>query len=284
MQTVNKEMWLRRRHQRTWQVFGPLWGAKAMLCRFLPDDAATPSEIAPVAQGQGDTGQVAAGQPTGEVSQVAAGDEKGPIPYERFHEVNERLKASESKLTQYEQYLLMQQQQASQQQRAQQPADPFKDFCQREGIGKDGWVTPEDLAKVSGFFQQQNQQQLQQQEQENWYATHPDYSEVVTTPAGQASAFLQQAMKDDPTLGRSLRQNWDPQKAYYAALAAKQRQSQAPAAPQVNLQQIQQGKRAPQGISAAQGGGGQATIGDQMRAMTDDQVREYLRSRAKVGS
>ncbi len=228
----------------------------------------------------GDTGQPAPGQPTDEPSSDAAGPgpedgAKGPIPFARFDEVNQQKNAAQQEATQLRQQVLMQQQQMQTQQQAGPAADPFKQFCERNGVGADGFVSTEDLQKVASFFQQQSAQQLQATQQEQWLAAHPDYTGMVVTPTGQISDHLMKAIQADPALGMSLKRHWDPVLAYHAAKGAQT----APAAavtPQPNVvQQIQAGQKAPQGISAAAGGGGQVDQRSALAAMSDAEFQQW---------
>ena len=240
---------------------------------------------AQVATGQGETGQIATGQmdageepvqaaaePTGENAQDAAEKETRLDQNPRFQEVireKNQYKEAFDRL----QGLLYQQQMAQSQSQGQQ-VDPFKSFLEENGIGRDGYVTPDDLQKVAGFFDQQRRQETLQTQQQQWLASHPDYSQIVTTQTGGMSEHLMNAIKLDPNLGLELQRNWDPVKAYYAALAAQTQTPSAPV-PQVTLNQVRTGQRPPQGISTATGGGGSMDSTSSVNAMTDDQFRVW---------
>ena len=230
------------------------------------------NSVTPVAEGTGETIQNATGI-EGETPQVAPVEEapkepeKGPVPYDRFYEVNEAKKQAETKQAELEatlqQYqLAMQQQQMARQQPQQPQADPVAEFMQREGIGKEGYVTQEDMAKVLAFAQTQNQRAAEQQQLNQWLASHPDYTGVCVTPTGQASEYLQKALQEDPMLAMRLQKNWDPVVAYTAAKAQEWKNKQtptpvptpAPPAPNV-VEQIRSAQRAPQSITAAAGAG-----------------------------
>lgn len=228
----------------------------------------------PVQGQEGETAQVAAvpEETTGETPQNATGtEEPGPVPYDRFKEVNDRMKAAEQQAAQLQQFMMQQQQ-------PQQPqGDPFQQFIEQQGIGQDGFVSPDDLRKVGQFFQQQQQQTLQQQQQETWLAAHPDYVGVVTTPTGQPSEQLMNAIKNDPALGVSLKRNWDPVLAYHAAKAY------TPTQPSVNpVQQIKSGQVAPQGISAATGGGGQTDTATMVQGMSNEEFQTWWQGQRRV--
>ena len=259
-------------------VMGPMFQAKAMRSRFndaVENDANTDQPVTD----QGDTGQPATDvtpSDNGENGQPATDNqtEPGPVPYERFQEVNEAKKNAEMQVTQMQQQF--QQYLAAHQQPQQQQSDPFSEFMQKEGIGADGFLTPDDLKKVYQFNQKQAEQTVEQSRQEQWYASHPDYIGIVQTPGGQMSEHLSNAIKNDPTLGMKLRKNWDPVLAYHAARAeAVSKKPSSPPGPQIPT------SRPPQGISAASSAGGAGTdMGSQVQAMNDDQLRSWLHSRS----
>lgn len=236
------------------------------------------SENAQVAEGhEGENPQVASGGTSdtpdpdaqGQKGVALPSDEKGPIPYDRFEEVNQAKNAAEQELAQLRQVFYQQQQQPSQQK---PQGDPFQAFLDKEGIGQDGFISRDDLAKVYQFTQQQAAQTAQQQQQQQWFASHPDYVGVAVTSTGQASDHLLKAIKNDPVLGMKLQQQWDPILAYNAALAAKSQEAPAPNKTPSSLgDQIRSGQRAPQGISAAQGSGGSMDKSTQIQSMSDDE-------------
>jgi len=248
----------------------------------------TTSVTDPVATDQGDIEALAT--PTGEERPLAtdAGEEapqdaagqpdepqaQGPIPYERFKEVNDRLKAAEQQNMQMQQFLY---QQSQQQQPPQgQQADPLHQFMEQQGIGSDVYLTKDDLTKFFGFIQQQNQRQVETAQMEQWLAARPEFSEVVTSPTGQLSEHLANAIKADPILAMQLRKQWDPVKAFYAAKAMASKSQQSPGASTRNVvDQIRSGQRVPQGISAATGGGGQVDQATSIAGMSQDQFQQW---------
>ena len=237
------------------------------------------NENVQVVAGQGDTpSEPPAPAPQGDMDQPAPGTqeeptsepEKGPVPYDRFEEVNQRAKTAEAEALQMRQFIMQ-----AQQQQGQPAADPFQQFIQSNGIGADGFVTTEDLGKVAQFFQQQSQQTVQLQQQEQWFAAHPDYVGTVTTPTGQMSENLQKAIQSDPALGVSLRRHWDPVLAYHAARGAMNRPQQTTNQAVNQVDQIRSGQVAPQGISAATGGGGQVDQRSAIGQMSDTEFQQW---------
>ena len=230
-------------------------------------DGQEENSVTPVAEGTGENVQPAT-EPVSETPPVAPVEEtpeKGPVPYDRFTEVNEAKKQAESRLAEVEatvqQYQLAMQQQQLARQPQQPPADPVAEFMQREGVGKEGYVTQEDVTKILQFAESRSRQAAEQEQLNQWLASRPDYVGTCLTPTGQPSEYLRKALQEDPVLAVRLQRQWDPVVAYTAAQAQMYRSKTAtpptPAStPAPNMaEQIRAAQRAPQSITAASGAG-----------------------------
>lgn len=265
--------------------------------------AAGQGENVQVAAGQGDTAQPAPAQGVnqaqaapepqpGEVTPqpgevTAQPPDKGPVPYERFEEVNRKAREAEAqnKQLQANMFQLQQfvQQAQARQQQGQPQQDPFSEYIAKEGIGKDGFLTAEELPKIARYFEQQSQRRFAEQQQQQWFASHPDYVGLVVTPTGQYSETMMKIIQRDPSIGMALRQNPNPAVAYALCRAEAERAATPNPAPSTlsvppsmnPVQQIQQAQRAPQPIVTARGTG-QMDRQSQIAHMTDEEFREHL--------
>lgn len=251
------------------------------------------SDTAPVAPEQDDKSQL--------VTEPQNQDDKGPVPYERFSEMNQKFKAesdaraqAEARAAQVEQLLTQmrwQQMQQVQTQPQQPQADPIQEFMKRENIGSEGIITPEDLAKTVAFVREHSRREQYEHslrtEREQWFASHPDYVGTVVTPTGQYSEYLQKAIQRNPALGVSLQRTPDPVLAYEIAMSEKNRakaDTPSPSSgmsqpalpmPQTNAaQQIRAAQAAPQSVATVQGGG-QMDRRTMIANMSDEEFAKY---------
>lgn len=235
----------------------------------------------------GDVGQQQTGdQPTGDAAQTEelqqTGEQKAAAGQseDEIRGLQQGIQAEREKRHQAESQLFQMQQYIAQMSRGQQQPqqDPLTQFMEQEGIGADGFLSADDLKKFYLFNQYQNQQAAQAAQQEQWFASHPDYVGVVTTPSGQISEHLLNAIKNDPALGMRLRQNWDPVLAYHAAKNAMV--PSQPAKPPVT--QITSGARPPQGISSATGsGGGGVDQSTMIQGMNDQEFKVWWQGKRR---
>jgi hypothetical protein len=203
------------------------------------------------ATGQGDTSQPAP------VSAQTAPEVKGPIPYERFDEVNKKAKTFEEQNAQLQTQLLQMQgflQQVAAQRQATAPVaapvDPVADFITREKIGADGFVSPADLKKVIDFQNQVTEQRVAQFQFQQQYGDYDQVVGAVNPLTGQwvNSDLLNEAIKEDPKLPGKIQRSGNPREYAYD-IVMKQKQirelrNSVPATPTPD--QLQQQARATQ--------------------------------------
>jgi len=244
------------------------------------------SSVAPVAAGnsgdtaqsapvQGDSVQPAAGQ--GDTPQPApvipAPDAKGPIPYDRFEEVNQQAKAAKDRAAALESQLMQTQGLLAQLARAQQPrpgvpsvpVDPFDQISDADLY---------DPAKMRSALKQARQDAITEANrlvaQVQFQAQYPDFEQVVGAAdpmTGQfvTSEIMAEALKADPQLSVKIQRPTPQVFAYEIAKLHKQLRelraaqnptlTQAPMPQPTIAHQIRAAQQAPQSISAATGRG-----------------------------
>lgn len=254
------------------------------------------SETAPVAPGQGDTaraapvqgdivqpapGQGDTTQPAPVISQPAP-DAKGPIPYDRFEEVNKQAKEARDQVAVLQSQLMQTQGMLTQFARVQQPqvnppvpADPLS------GISDSDLLDPQKVRQAilrvrEDAIGEANKLVAQVQFQ----TQYPDFNQLVGYRDGMSGQFvpseiMAEAIRQDPQLPTKIQQSGNPQVFAYeiARLHKELRAVRAqvpppptptPPAPAPNplspgtltmAQQIRAAQQVPQSISAATGTG-----------------------------
>lgn len=231
--TKRRLNWERYEHARL--LLGPLWAGHALALRF--DDATgvtgTPGESTQPAPGIGETTPPATETtPQGTEEPTVPGvnqpplapaptDQPGPVPYERFKEVNDQRRA-------YEEYILRQRQQP-QQPTPGQPTQPSQEDVLRQlGMTADDLFTDDGLRRYTQGVMQLTQQGMMQAVQQlrtemaqmmNQSQT-PDFAQVVggqnpITGEFQYGGALQNYMNAHPDQAQAL--------AYMARLPQTQR-------------------------------------------------------------
>lgn len=267
---------------------------------------------APVAAGQGDTAQPAPAQDVqvqpipgqGDTSQPApvnpVPDSKGPIPYDRFEEVNKAKKAAEEQLAQM-QTQMMQMQSVLTQVAAQRNVTPT---APQTPLSR---YTPNDLldpAKAMEAMQVMYDDLQKKMEaaigQVQFQSQYGDFDRMVGTVhpvTGQwvPSDLMAEAIKEDPQLPAQIQQSGNPKVfAYRVAkmqqqirdLRAKAQTNPTPPTPQIPpvqvvAQQIKAAQQAPVSISAATGTG-QLDRTNAVQNMPEAEFQQRL-ARAKTG-
>ena len=268
-----------------------------------------------------DSGVVEAVAPTQDVSQVVAGDgeqpkgdvtpdaaaapagqpaEPGPVPYDRFKEVNEANKTLESENQQLRDHMNLlgnQQPQPTQPgQQAQQPDSLTLQVMKQMGMDPDGFASNAEMAQVYDAVSQiVARQNASQNSAQSFVASNPDYAEVVgtTDAAGRFTAAppLLRAMQKDPQLAADLQAAGaaagrlaykiavnDP--AYQQALADKNK-----ADPVVAGEAAAKALAAASSLTSVSATGTAGTVdkGAQFAAMSDEQIQAHLAGVLKAG-
>lgn len=246
-----------------------------------------------------DNAQVAAGQ-QGDNAQVAAEtgetppatgtqDAKGPVPYDRFDEVNKAKNAAEQERDYLQQLVNLSQANQPTQAPAQPPQE--QDPLGLSGIADDDLVSGQQLKDVVRKAQEESRQTQQEQDRKAetraFLSQHPDYDELVgtanlTTGQFQFSEVMQRAIKEDPSLLATLQTNPDRRAiAYRTATATKRIIELEKKAAGITEQQAQ--KETETLISpmspAAVGGGGTLAQAGRVGRMSDE---EYAEEEKKV--
>jgi hypothetical protein len=172
---------------------------------------------------------------------------QGPIPYERFSEVNNRVKVMEQQIAERDRQLQLYSAQLAQQNQGQQPMpqqqgppppDPIAE--QIQGMIDDEYAD-EQTKKTGQALLAMNNRVNQQAAMNAWMAAHPDYGTLVGSPQ-QFADPIQNVLNIDPMIGNDIAQSANPmQTAYnYARVyqtvqqqAAQQQPPGQPPAPQV---------------------------------------------------
>jgi len=218
------------RHDEARILFGPMWSALAVRLRF--EDGVT--EGAPT----GDITQPAPGTPAPQTATptapAAPGDSTnpplapaepqapapGPVPYDRFNDVNERMKQAELKTQQYEQYILSQQQGWPQQGPGQQP--PQQSNLSKLGMTVDELLTEDGLARYTDGVVQMSQQHTTQVVQALEAKVAQMMNQTQTPDLGQVVG-MQNAVTGQFQCGQALQtyMNAHPDQAQQLAYAAQ---------------------------------------------------------------
>ncbi len=175
-------------------------------------------------QAEGQTEGQTEGQVAGE-GQVE-GAEKTPetVPYDRFKEVNDKLKASEEReQTLSQQVAVIQANMPTPGQRPQ--PDPF-DIYKKVGLeDPEDIPTVEQSRKINAYFQSQTDAKLAEI---RFLQEHPDFTELIGTEdqirMGQYATPIREAVKNNPALISMIQNSKNPPLAAYELVKLYQKQ------------------------------------------------------------
>ncbi len=236
----------------------------------------TPSVTEPhVAPGEGET-------------TPSATETEQAVPYNRFKEVNDAKKAAEDQAQLLANQLRMMQQQQMQPAQQRQP-----DLAAELGITQDDLYTEDGIQKLLGGVNQLVQRQVQaaqqQMSQQQYFAAHPDFGELVGTSSGGQfipSETWRQIQRQNPTLAQAIESS--PQAPVLAYEYAKSYRATQPSAAQRIVAQAKQmaapSGPAPPSITQAVGSGSMDKV-SQIHNMTQDQFtawKEQIKARGGV--
>lgn len=141
------------------------------------------------------------------------------IPYERFAEVNNKVKELEQQVQLAQQQIALYQ--ANMQQQAQQPPQQLPNFY--DGLDDDDVMTVAEAKKATQAMVQQFASAINELQ---FLVQHPDYHQLVGTPQ-QLGEPLKQAILKNPQIMMEIRQSPNPMlTAYnYAKMASMQQQT-----------------------------------------------------------
>lgn len=226
-------------------------------------------------QNQGQQTQQAATQ--GNQQQTAAhaasqqqGQQQPPqaIPYERFQEVNNKVKELEQQIQLSQQQIALYQANMQQQAQAQRPQMP--NFY--EGLEDDDVMTVAEAKKATQAMVQQFSSAINELQ---FLVQHPDYHQLVGTPQ-QLGEPLKQAILKNPQIMMEIRQSPNPMlTAYnYAKMASMQQQTTVNPAAAAAIQAATR-----PGSASMVANGGAFNAASRFAAMSDE---EFARFEAEI--
>ena len=155
-------------------------------------------------------------------------EHQGPIPYERFTAVNNRLKVMEQQIQERDRQLQLYQAQlaqgnqtgATQPQQPQAPQAPAPNplLDMLEGIDDDDVVEGKTIKQVVARVMQQQDNLMQQQAATSaitqFIATHPDYGQLVGSPQ-QLAEPIQNVLNSNQQIAQDIAQSPNPMQTAY---------------------------------------------------------------------
>ena len=231
-------------------------------------------------QNQGQQTQQAATQGNQQQTAIQAasqqqGQQQPPqaIPYERFQEVNNKVKELEQQVQLAQQQIALYQ--ANMQQQAQQPPQQLPNFY--DGLEDDDVMTVAEAKKATQAMVQQFSSAINELQ---FLVQHPDYHQLVGTPQ-QLGEPLKQAILKNPQIMMEIRQSPNPMlTAYNYAKMAQAVMNNQQAQQQINpaaAAAIQAATRP--GSASMVANGGAFNAANRFAAMSDE---EFARFEAEI--
>ena len=199
------------------------------------------------------------------------------IPYERFAEVNDKVKDLEQKVQMSQQQLALYQANMQQPQQQQQPETP--DFY--DGLDDDDIMTVAQAKQATEAMTQKFQSSLSELQ---FMVQHPDYHDVVGTPQNLGEP-LKNAITQNPQIMTEIRSSPNPMLTAYNYAKMVQKTEQPQTNPAFAQQQVKQqtNPEAQAAINAATkpgsasmaGGGSGFNQANLFANMSDDEFAKY---------